>query len=265
MPDCPHGFIPVLSPRFPLDTFLAPYAAQLTGQALISLPELLSAPLTRLRLPPLNLLLDSGGFAALDPHSQVTPLPGGLAALHLPDGRRVTPADVLQAAERTGAAVTFTLDFPARGDHAGTHFTANLANARWALAQPRPCPVFASVQPGQDLAPILDAHPDGIALGGLAPHARNHPHLTAEVRRVRAQIGQLPLHVFGIGHPQGVRAVMQAGATSVDSSGPQRRAASNRTWDGTHVPDPALHERVRLATLNLQASVQAAREATCTA
>lgn len=257
----PHGFIPVLSPRFPLDTLLAPYAARLSGHALISLPELHAANLTRLHLPPLKLLLDSGGYAALQGGSAVLPLAAGRGALKLPGGRTITPEDVLRTAQDHRAHASFTLDFPARTpEERALRDPLSLANARWALRQPRSGLLYASVQPGQDLAPILELRPDGLALGGLVPHARDLTWLHREVGRVRARIGPtLPLHVFGIGHPEGVRTAMRAGATSVDSSGPQRRAADSRTWDGTLIPDPAPHERLRLAVLNLDASVRAAR------
>ncbi|MBI0446863.1 queuine tRNA-ribosyltransferase family protein [Deinococcus sp. DB0503] len=258
----PRGFIPVLSPRFGLDTLLAPYAARLSGYALVSLPELRAAPLSRLHLPPLGLLIDSGGYGALQPGSTVLTLEDGRGALKLPGGETITPEDVWQAARDHGASVSFTLDFPARTEEErARRDPLSLANARWALRQPRTGLLYASVQPGQDLAPLLELHPDGLALGGLVHHARDHARLHDEVWRVRAQVGpHLPLHVFGIGHPEGVCAVMRAGATSVDSSGPQRRAADSRTWDGVFIPDPAPHERLRLAVLNLAASVRAARE-----
>ncbi|GGR17163.1 hypothetical protein [Deinococcus ruber] len=250
------GFVPVLTFRFPLDELLTPYVERLCSHALISVPELQQRG--GQMLPAVPLLIDSGGFAALLPGAVIEEL-DGLGVLVLPDGRRISPQQV-QAAQETYGSIGFTLDFPGPPDIPGRAARAwlSLANARWALQQPRSFELYASVQPGQSLGPYLELQPDGIALGGLAPCSRDRERLTQEVLRVRAQT-DLPLHVFGIGHPESVRTVMQAGADSCDSSSPQRTAAGGRSWRGEVMPDAAPHERLRLAILNLQASSEAGR------
>jgi len=248
----PTGFIPALSPRFPLDRLLSPYVQRLCTHVLISVPEWRRAPVA----PQLPLLLDSGGFAALSPGATVEER-GGLGILCLADGTEITPQDV-HALQCGHAAVGFTLDFPGRLPDPDRD-RLSLANARWALTQPRAFVLYASVQPGQHLCEVLALAPDGIALGGLAPHSGDRGYLQTEIRRVRDQIGPLPLHVFGLGHPESVRAAMEAGATSVDSTSPQRHAADGRHFGGAHVPGPALHERLTLAVQNLQAALEAGR------
>ena len=247
-----RGFVPVLTFRFPLDELLVPYVERLSPAALYSAAEL---PHRRKRaFPRLPLLIDSGGYAALDRQNQVQD-EGGLGVLVFPDGMRLTPQSV-QAMQGEHAHTGFTLDFPCpagadEGERARRH-ALSLANARWALSQPRSFLLYASVQPGQDPTPFLAMRPDGLALGGLAPFSRDRERLIREVLALRAQMpAALPLHVFGIGHPESVRAVLEAGATSVDSSACQRLAADGRSWTGETLTDPSPNERLRLALSNL--------------
>lgn len=258
------GFVPVVTTRFPLDAALRGVIEANAGAALISVPELLTG--STAPLPRVPLLIDSGGYAALHPQARVTDQ-GGLGALHLPDGRVLTPELVWDTQVRHGAALAFTLDFPAPAglpdaDRARRH-QLGLRNAKWALARERPFRLYVSIQPGtdsDDMLDLIDRAPDGLALGGLAPFSRQHDVLTREITRVRALMPHwMPLHVFGLGHPDSVRAALQAGATSVDSSSPQRTAASGRTYCGTRVDDPSPAERVQLAATNLKASLRAGR------
>ena len=247
-PKLPSGFIPAFTYRFPLDRLLLPFIDILSPQALISLPELL------LRgdraLPEAQLILDSGGYAALDSRSQVLST-GDCGVLILPDGRKISPLDVY-AAQSQLACVAFTLDFPGgSGAERERRHALSLANARLHLAQPRLYPTFASVQPEQELEAVLELMPDGIGLGGLAPLSRNREKLRREIGRVRAQIGELPLHVFGVGHPESIKAAFQAGATSVDSTSSQRTAVAGKSFSGKRIVRPSPAEILELAVENL--------------
>ena len=106
-----RGFMPVLTYRFPLDALLLPYVERFSPAVLLSVPELRHRG--ERPLPRLPLLIDSGGYAALDPANQVV-AEDGLGVLILSDGARITPQGVheLQAAH---AHIGFTLDFPAPG------------------------------------------------------------------------------------------------------------------------------------------------------
>ena len=256
-PVLPRGFIPVLTYRYPLDHLLRPYIEQLFDAALISVPELWARG--ERPLPNLPLLIDSGGFLALSSGVQVQER-AGLGVLVLPDGREVSPYSVYcdqERCSRAGLPVTaFTLDFPSPPQASDTERAQRqrltIANARWALTQIRLGAVYASLQPGQAPDEVLDLQPDGIALGGLAPYSADRERLRHEVRHLRAQLPpQLPLHVFGLGHPESVRAALEAGATSVDSSAPQRLAADGRSWTGEQVEAPNPAERLTLALSNL--------------
>lgn len=251
-------FVPAICPRFPLDALLAPFARRLSADLLISVPELL-----RSHVPEAGRLwVDSGGYALLaDPAATVSESPGGLGSLVLAD-LTVTPQLVFDL-QAQHAHVGFTLDFPAPEstgeDERRRRDALSLANARWAARQERRFQLYVCAQPGQDLAPLLDLAPDGIALGGLAPLSRHPAVIHERVTAARAALPpHLPLHVFGIGHPDSVRAAHAAGATSVDSTGPQRRAVDGADWSGVRLPGPSTPERLTLAVRNLQASLRAA-------
>lgn len=251
-------FIPALSPRFELDHLLLPYAERLCDTVLISAAEYTTPGFTVSRC---HLWLDSGGFAALHPDAEVV-VHANQGHLIRPGRPPLTPQSVHELARTLGAQVEFTLDFPTRDDTSRAHHhQLSTENALWTLKQPRERQVYAAVQPGQDLHSILQARPDGIGLGGLVPFARDFTRLHQEVSRLRRQLpDHLPLHVFGIGHPEALKVIRNAGATSADSSSPQRTAVSGRTWDGTPIPNPSLPERLHLAVRNLQRCLEATHE-----
>lgn len=237
-------FLPALSPAFTIDHLLLPYVN--TAPVLVSAAGLLHHRFGRIE----RLWLDSGGFAAFDPRWQLEEQ-GGLGQLR--HGEDVLSPQLVRAlAEELGAEVEFTLDFPGRSD-APERMRLSEVNALWRLAQPRRCAVYAAVQPGQDLTRILAAKPDGIGLGGLVPFVQQPEKLREEVSRVRAQTA-LPIHVFGLAQAEALRVIREAGATSCDSSSPQRRAVSGYGPQKMHWPQPSLPEQLHLALLNLQAT-----------
>lgn len=250
-PFIPHGFIPVLTRRFPLDELLRPHVEALCPAALYSVPELLTGAAPLARLP---LLIDSGGYAALSPGDRVQEV-DGLGQLVLGSTEAITP-QLVHDLQSKHASTGFTLDFPVPGHADDTELVLRRrlshVNALWALAQPRSFTLYASVQPFTDPEPYLLAGADGVALGGLAGFSGNREPLTQEVERLRCLIPPgFPLHVFGIGHPESVRAVLAAGATSTDSSACQRLAADGRSWAGEHIEGASPPERLRLALSNL--------------
>ncbi|GAA5501098.1 hypothetical protein Dxin01_00829 [Deinococcus xinjiangensis] len=253
----PHGFIPVYTYRFPLDQLLRPYLEQLFPAALLSVTELRERG--EQALPQMPLFIDSGGFLALNTDVTIQE-EGGLGVLVQPNGQTISPRSIYDEqrwAVRPNFPVTaFTLDFPAPACAAAAERerrgALTISNARWTLSQIRPFRVFASLQPGLSPAEVLDLQPDGLALGGLAPYSADRERIRHEVRAMRALMPpSLPLHVFGLGHPQSVRAALEAGATTVDSSAPQRLAADGRSWTGEAVTDPNSAERLALALSNL--------------
>lgn len=247
-----RGFFPVVTFRYPLDALLTPYIDRFCPGALISVTELRhrqSQP-----WPQGPLMIDSGGFAALDPANRVEE-EDGLGVLLFADGSRLTPQYV-HAAQASYAHTGFTLDFPtpeSLGEvERRRRWRLGEANARWALQQPRTFGLYACVQPGQDSAPLMAMNPDGLALGGLVPFAADRSRLLTELgSRLTETAGRMPIHVFGIGHPESVRQVLAAGASSCDSSSAQQYAVNGRTFHGTHLADATPPERLRLALANL--------------
>ncbi|MDO4264224.1 MAG: DEAD/DEAH box helicase [Deinococcus sp.] len=250
-------FVPALSPNFELDHLLLPYAERLADAALISAAECGERRFRTLQVP---LWLDSGGFAAFAPGSCVRE-EGGLGILSRPHAADLSPQSVYDLAEQLGAAAEFTLDFPTRNEQDRLRlFRLGEANALWRLSRPRNRLIYAAVQPGQPLGTILAAQPDGLALGGLVPLAGNPQRLEQEIRAVRAQMPeQMPLHVFGLGKPDLIKLALNAGATSTDSSSPQRTAVSGKGWNRSPVTSPSEPERLELATQNLHSSVNAGK------
>lgn len=235
-----QGFIPALSQRFELDGLLRHAARDVIGAALYAVTEILDED----ALPTdLHLMIDSGGYAAFRPDASVSEV-DGLGVLDTPQ-LHLHPASIL-ALQGRRAHTGFTLDFPGGDTPEERIRRQNLGerNALWALGQPRDFLLYASLQPGQDPQRVLQAAPDGLALGGLAPFSRDHARLTHEVSRLRAAMpAGMPLHVFGIGAPDSRRTACAAGATSTDAASAQRHAAS-----GAGLDTPSLAERLHLAT-----------------
>lgn len=245
-----QGFVPVVTSHFPLDALLLPYLPRLAPGALVSATALQdwTGP-----APAVPLMVDSGGFAALDSRVRVEE-EGGLGVLVFADGTRLHPAEV-HALQQRDAHTGFTLDFPcpaSLGDAERLRRQRlSLANTAWALARPRRFLLYACVQPGEDSAPLLELHPDGLGLGGLVPHSRDPQRILSEVRRRRSET-PLPLHALGVGQPGTLRAIFAAGVTSADSSSAQRHAADGRSLNGERTADPSAVERLRLALNNLR-------------
>jgi tRNA-guanine family transglycosylase len=248
--------------KYPLDGLLRPYLPRLAPGVMVSYhyARLMQEP------PRLPLLLDSGGFASLLEGGSVV-ADGDLGVLEFRrDTRteRTHPRELLELQEQV-AEVGFTLDFPvppgmgeaeARGLQRRT-----IANALWAAANRRrkDLLLFACVQ-GWDAASARECARayrgcgfDGIAIGGLVPRARDMNLVRSIVDGVRAEVGQLPLHVFGLGNPDTVEALLAAGVDSVDSSSYVKLAVQGRLWGapGQLVPDPSPVDRMQLALCNL--------------
>jgi helicase len=177
---------------------------------------------------------------------------------------RTGPRDVLELQERV-ADVAFTLDFPIPPGmglaEARERQERTIANAHWALAnrRRRDLPLFACVQAWDvDSAracarAYAGAGFDGVALGGMVPRAQDTRTVLAFVEVVRAEVGGLPLHVFGLGKPEVVRQLFDAGVDSVDSSACVKLAAEGRLWGDPSfaLDDPSPTDRLHLALCNL--------------
>jgi helicase len=216
--------------------------------------------------PQLPLMVDSGGFASLFEGARVI-RQSGLGVLRVRRDNKletIHPRDVLELQEAI-ADVAFPLDFPvppgADLKEAQRRQRLTVANAHWALAnrRRRDLPLFAPVQ-AWDAKSARDcarqyhgADFDGIAIGGLVPRARDLNGVLAIIEAVRSEVGDLPLHVFGLGKPETIGALYNAGADSVDSSSYVQLAADGRLWSNPalRIHEPSPTDRLHLALCNL--------------
>ncbi len=259
------AFIPVTTfgNHFPLDPLVRPYLPLLAQAAMVSYPYA-QGPVPSLRIP---LFVDSGGFACLLPGGRVEE-EDGLGVLVIEregeEARRIHPREVLDLQERI-ADVAFTLDFPCPPgldkNEASRRVALSQANSLWALRnrRRRDLPLFAGVQGlyvdgyRESVRALAGEHFDGFAIGGLVPRARNHQLVLEIVRDVRKEIGERPLHLFGLGQPDLISRLFLEGADSADSSSYLRFAADGRQLGNTSLRnrDPSPTERLNLALRNL--------------
>ncbi len=262
------AYIPVTTfgDKYPLDKLVQPYLPRLAQAAMVSFhyARQMSEPL---RLP---LMVDSGGFASLFEGTRVVKS-GKLGILKISrEGQAETihPRDVLDLQEKI-ADVAFTLDFPIPPGmderEAQKRQQLTIANAHWALANRRrkDLPLFACVQ-GWNVASARHcarAYAEqhclmGSPLAGLCRGARDLKKVLAIIEAVRIEIGDLPLHVFGLGKPEMVDHLFRAGVDSVDSSSYIKLAADGRLWSAPNVviPEPSACNRLHIALCNLAAA-----------
>ncbi len=261
------AYIPVTTfgDRYPLDRLVQPYLPRLAQAIMVSFHY--ARQMTE--QPRLPVLVDSGGFASLfDTACVVTS--GGLGVLEVAGTETVEtvhPRDVLDLQERI-ADVAFSLDFPIPPGmalpEARLRQELTIANAHWALAnrRRRDLPLFACVQAWDaDSAracarAYAGAGFDGIAIGGLVPRARTISTVCAIVEAVRTEIGDQPLHVFGLGQPETIETLFTIGVDSVDSSAYVQLAADGRLWShpGQKLTHASPVDRLHLALCNLAAA-----------
>ena len=261
------AYIPVTTygNKYPLDSLIRPYLPRLAQAMMVSwhYAQQIESEI------PLPLLLDSGGFACLFDGAKVEKR-GTVYVLKVPKSDNksefdtIHPREVLELQEKI-ADVAFTLDFlippdlPLRQAEARRRRT--IENATWALDNRRRADLklFACIQAWdarsakQTAKEYANAGFDGVAIGGLVPRARDTELVLSIIRAVREEIPELPIHCFGLGKPEIVSWIIEAGADSVDSSSYVKHAASGKRFSRltTTLTDPPSFTRVKLALQNL--------------
>ena len=258
------AYIPVTTfgKRYPLDDLVRPYLPRLASAVMVSYYYAKQQDVP-IRLP---MLIDSGGFASLFEKARVLEINGlGVIEIETDSGiETIAPGEVLEFQEQN-AEIAFTLDFPIPPslalDLAQERQRLTIKNAFWAVENRRrlDMPLYACVQ-GWDTesflacaAAYVDRGFDGIAIGGLVPRARDHDFVGAVVRGIRSVVGDMPIHVFGLGKPELAELVFAAGADSVDSSSYVKLAADGKLWgsEAERIPNPNPTQRLHLALCNL--------------
>lgn len=269
------GFIPAVAGTGSLDRMIWPHLARVAP-----LGVLVSAPsfflVNHEPLPaPARLWVDGGSFGvfvhggAWEEQADGT----GLLRLRYKENEVVMTWELLIALQLRHAAVGFTLDIPVpAGCPAGEarrRLSASVSNAR-AMCDARAAAtgggregrlmLYGSLPLADDhaatlesLGDLLSLPIDGVALGGVAGRREEWGHCLEFVRLVRRRVGRLPLHVFGVGLPQRVRELQEAGADTVDSSSPLRAALSGRLLGPGRlgIEEPSPFERMHLALHNI--------------
>lgn len=260
------AYIPVTTfgETYPLDRLIRPYLSRLAPAVMVSYYYAQTIEIDD--MPSIPLCIDSGGFSALFENSRILQ-EGELGVIEIArdsEVERLDPATVLTLQERI-ADVGFTLDFPIplgiSLEESKWRQDLTIANAFWAIKHRRrqDLKLYACVQ-AWDVASArtcaqayVNTGFDGIAIGGLVPRVHQTELILAIVSAVRAEIRDLPLHIFGLGHPNLVSKLFACGADSVDSSSYVRLAADGKLWsDPTFIcQDPSPMDRLHLALCNL--------------
>jgi helicase len=261
------AYIPVTTfgEKYPLDKLIQPYLPRLAQAVMVSY-HYARQMREQLRIP---MMVDSGGFASLFENARVAKS-GKLGTLKIKYEDReekLHPKDVLELQEQI-ADVAFSLDFPISPKmdlrESKKRQQLTITNAHWAIANRRrkDLKLFACVQAwdkasARDCARAYAGAPfDGIAIGGLVPRVRNKKLVISMIETVRNEVGDLPLHVFGLGKPEMIDYLFEAGVDSVDSSSYIKLAADGRLWTAPDIviPDPSVSDRLHIALCNLAAA-----------
>ncbi len=269
------GFIPAVAGTGSLDRMIWPHLARVAP-----LGVLVSAPsfflVNHEPLPaPARLWVDGGSFGVFVHGGAWEEQAGGTGLLRLRygDTEVVMTWELLIALQLRHAAVGFTLDIPVPvgcpAAEARRRLSASVENAR-AMCDARDAAtgggregrlmLYGSLPLADDpvatlesLGDLLSLPIDGVALGGVAGRREAWGPCLEFVRLVRRRVGRLPLHVFGVGLPQRVKELQEAGADTVDSSSPLRAALSGRLLGPGRLgmEDPSPLERMHLALHNI--------------
>jgi tRNA-guanine family transglycosylase len=258
------AYVPVTTfgGKYPLDALIQPYLPRLSQAVMVSYyyaQQMKQRP----RLP---LMVDSGGFAMLFEGSELVDR-DGLGVLQVQRAETIEvlhPSDILDFQEKC-ADIAFTLDFPIPPglelSESERRQRYTISNAVWALQNRRrkemnlyACIQSWDAQSAAFCAKQLAKHPfDGFAIGGLVPRARDWELVSSIVEAVRQEIGDRPLHVFGLGKPTTTTKLFEMGVDSVDSSSYVKLAADGRLWENPSFKllDPSTPELLQLAISNL--------------
>lgn len=229
------AFLPVTTfgGKFPLDTLLEPYLAQMCPAVMVS-----HYYAQKMKKSPAAItFVDSGGFASMFQGAKWEDL-GDRYGIRTSEDQLLDPLDVLTFQcdrAQIGATVDFIIPPDATEDEAVSRQDMTERNALWAMHHlAGDLRLFASIQSwdadsAERLTERLAEHPfAGFALGGMVPRLKQPETIFDIVSGIRRVDTHRPLHVFGIGTPTLVKALFDRGVDSVDSSTFVRSAVTKR-------------------------------------
>lgn len=229
------AFLPVTTfgGKFPLDTLLQPYLAQMCPAVMVShyYAQKMKKSLAAITF------VDSGGFASLFRGAKWEDL-GDRYGIRTSQDQLLDPLDVLNFQcdhAQIGATVDFIIPPDAAENEAASRQDMTERNALWAMHHlTGNLRLFASIQAwdadsAERLTERLAEHAfAGFALGGMVPRLKQPETIFDIVSGIRRVDTHRPLHVFGIGTPTLVKALFDHGVDSVDSSSFVRSAVTKR-------------------------------------
>lgn len=259
-------YIPVTTfgEKYPLDNLVRPYLPRLAPAVMVS--YYYAQQMKPEQTPRVPLMVDSGGFVSLFENVNIRSK-GKLGIIELKRESEIEiihPKDVLELQSQI-ADVAFTLDFPIPPGmdlaQAQERQKLTIANAHWALdnKRRRDLPLYACVQAWniESATECAKAYTncgfDGIAIGGLVPRVHDMNLVLSIVETVRNEIGDLPLHIFGLGSPSTISRLYAIGVDSVDSSSYIKYAANGQLFSDPEfrIDEPTATDRLHLALCNL--------------
>ena len=188
--------------------------------------------------PNMPIFIDSGGFAGFFEGSEIIDH-GDYASIKTKDGDEINPLDVLHF-QILNADIGATLDFiippglpeeECRKRQQLTIKNALYAKKRDIIGN---LILYASLQcwdepSARESARIYAKEKfKGIAIGGMVPRGKDPEYIKKIVRAVHEEAPDCHIHVFGIGSPDLIPDLIQAGADSFDSSSYARLSVDTR-------------------------------------
>lgn len=229
-------FMPVTTfgDKYPLDRMIQPYLKR-TSQCLMVSHYYAQEMKTRPNMP---IFIDSGGFASLFEGSEIIDH-GEYASIKTKEGDEINPLEVLHF-QIMNADIGATLDFiippGLPEEECRKRQKLTIKNALYAKKHDivGNLILYASLQcwdePSAQEAARIYAKENfkGIAIGGMVPRAKDPEYIKKIVRAVHEQAPDCHIHVFGIGNPELIPELIQAGADSFDSSSYARLSVDTR-------------------------------------
>lgn len=229
-------FMPVTTfgDKYPLDKLVQPYLKRMSQCLMVS--HYYAREMKK--RPSMPIFIDSGGFASLFAGSEIIEHED-YACIKTKDGDEISPLQVLDFQEHM-ADIGATLDFiippglePKEAERRQNWTIRNalfvkkqIQNESFMLYASLQCWDIASARRCAQI--YATAGFEGIAIGGMVPHAKEPDYIKDVVRAVREEAPTCAIHVFGCGNAALIPELIRLGADSFDASSYVRSAVDTR-------------------------------------
>lgn len=257
------AFMPVTTfgGKYPLDSLVRPYLPRLSDCIMVSYHYAKQMK----KRPSCPLFIDSGGFAGLFEGSEFIELPDRVC-IRTKDGDLIDPENVL-AFQKEQADLAATVDFIIPPDvtdetERRRRMRLTVKNALYARehAGDSQLMLYASLQcwderSAAECAKVYaSAGFEGIAVGGMVPHASDPEYIIRIADAVREAAPECAVHLFGCGNRTILRKLGELGIDSADSSSYVRSAVNDSAIG------KGIHNGLHTAIRNLKDSAAAAND-----